>query len=1127
MSLDNTLSRERRRVTVLFADISDSTRFVEKLDPEEAASALTPTVEAMAQVVQQFDGTTVKLMGDGIMAIFGAPVALERHAERACRAALEMQQVVEARRMADGTASSADLRIHVGLATGEVVAGLLGEHPNAGYDAAGFTIHLASRLQRLAPSGCIYISRGTYQSVREQFACESLGPTQIRGSTEPMEIYRLGPIQHNGRLHHGGEQARGRPGLVGRSEELAVLSTLTRRLVAGHGGVVSIVGDAGLGKSRLVAEFRAEVGGLPVAWLEGAALSYGRTLSYWPFREILRAFAGIEEDDDETQAWRKLEDRIADLFGPEDRDVLPYIATLLGLRVTGVLEERVKYLDGEAIRRQVFRSMRLLFERLAQHQPIIVMLEDAFWMDLSSATLLAHLMPLIETTPLLFCMVTRGESGGADFPVRMAAARDHPQRYTEIALRPLSPDDTSRLIDQLVASPNLPRSIRKTILATTEGNPLYVEEVTRALLESGAMIRDRNSGEWQAAGPGSVHFEVPGTIQSVIMARVDQLEERAKDTLKTAAVIGRLFFVRVLASMLGSELTTQGNLAVLRRADLILDRRIEPEPECMFKHVLVQEATYDSILVKRRRELHALAGTALEHIFRGRLDELYGLLAYHYARAEMWEKAQDYLLKAGDQADRLAANEEALSHFQSASEIYLRAFGRQATPLWQATIARKIGEAHYRKGDHAEAQEKFREALGLLEAADPRSGWGLGLQILRQAAIQLWHRMLPIGVFDRRLGNASPAEEERIRIYIMQWWLHFFESPLRTLLYSLKTLNESERCGALVGIVHSCSTLGFICGVLGLRRLGLRYHLRADARSRDSENPVVVGHAALGLGWHGSYGGQWPEALAHFGRSAAASRGAGDLRQWGSATWGLSLVLCHQGRFAAAWEHAHELREISEASGDQVNFRWSRLAEAMILLRIGSFAAADAGLKATMEDGRSTADWQIYTRSLCELARSSLYQGDPDRGARFIREAAATAKSYGLRGHHVSELHNIAAALLLARIERTPGRKASWRLRWQARRACRRAIGGGRIFRGALPQALRLRGRYAWLVGDQAAAASWWQRSLTLSEELGANYDLAQSHLEIGNRLQNAAHLAQAHAIMAETRRGLPAFLLA
>jgi class 3 adenylate cyclase/tetratricopeptide (TPR) repeat protein len=1121
MNAEFARQKERKRVTVLFADISGSTELIEKMDPEDVIAEILPTVDIMSRAVQQFGGTVVKAMGDGIMAIFGAPVALEHHAERACRAALEIQGLVSSRRQEGGSPAPA-LRVHIGLASGEVVAGFLGEDGSAAYDAAGFTIHLASRLQAMAPAGATYISESTYRLVSGNFEFDHLGPTRVRGSAELVGVHVLKALQPDDLLRAGADDGHRRPPFVGRASELSVLVKAAERLASGQGGVVSVVGEAGIGKSRLLSEFKARIADMDLNWFEGAALSYGRTLAYWPFLEILHAIADFAEQDEEFDAWQKLEARLVELFGSETADILPYVATLLKLRVRGELEERVRFLDGEAIRRQVFRSMRLLFERMAQRRPTILLLEDAFWMDRSSAALLSHLIPLVDSVPLLFCLVTRGESSGADAQIRFKAAQDHRQRYDEVVLDPLSPGDADSLIEHLLATSNLPRRYHRAVREASEGNPLFVEELAQSLLVGDGTLGDTESVLSANPVSGRLHFELPGSIESVIMSRVDTLQESAKETLKTASVIGRTFFVKVLAAIVGSEQITQNGLLTLKLAGFILDHRQKPEPECMFKHALVQEATYNSVLHRQRRELHARTGAAIEHLFGDRLDDLFGLLAHHYACAENWEKAQYYLLKAGDQADRLAADEEALSHFQGASEMYMRAFGQEAEPIWKAAITRKIGEAHYRKGDNLEAMETFREALQLLGSRDPRTTSGLFFQILQESCVQLWHRLWPESRFDRRLGSATQAEEERVRIYIMLWWLHFFENPYRTLLYSLKTLNESELSGAVAGIVHSCSTLGFICCVLGAPRISMRYHARATRRARDSDNPVVFGHAALGLGWHSSYTGGWEDALEHFRQSAEASRGAGDIRQWGSATWGRVLVLCHMGRYAEAWGYARELSTISESSGDQVNYRWSHVAEGMLLLRVGDLEAAEPRLIAAKRNGQDFCDWQIYTKALCELARACLMTDRIEAAAAHIAEARATVRRYGLRGHHVTELRNLEAALHIATLRRAPSGSASPLQRVRAARACSRALRGGKVFRGSLPEALLLRGRLAWATGNAALADLWWKRCEAVCEELGAEHDLALVHIERGTCFGEPDLVRQGEILLAKVTQGVP-----
>ena len=684
-------------------------------------------------------------------------------------------------------------------------------------------------------------------------------------------------------------------------------------------------------------------------------------------------------------------------------------------------------------------------------------------------------------------------------------------------MAPLSGTASNQLVDSLLKASDLPPSIRKAVLSAGEGNPLFLEEVIRTLVDTEVIVRSAIDGKWQIAGSDDIRLKIPESIHSVIMARVDRLEGSARRTLKTASVIGRAFYVRVLAQILGSEVDLSAHLTILRRADLVFDRRLDPEPECMFKHVLVQEATYDSILVKQRRELHARVAAALEEIFIDRLDDMAGLVAYHYARAEIWEKAHAFLLRAGDQAERIAADAEALQHFQGAMQAFERAYGRKEGPLEQAVIQRKIGEALYRKGLNDDATRQFRVALKLLGDHDPQSNLGVRIEIMRQLLIQLWHRLLPNQMMDSRNGTASIADEERVRIYMMQWWQNYFEHPLRTVLYSLKTINVSEQHGIQAGIVHSSATLGFVCDALGAPSIGRHYHVRSERLAAITGNPLLIGHAAIGFGWYASYVGDWSAAESYFAHAAMLFWQAGDLRHWGSVTWGRILLLYYQGKLARAIKLNRDFMRSSEDSGDVVNMRWSRLAEGMLLVRLGNLTKAELPIGTAIQEGVKASDWQIWTRATAELAMVRLQQSREDEAMSILTNGSATVKERGLVGHQVTTMRNVHAEALLTVMEKG-GKAEVTRLRGEAGRACKRAIRGGGLFRGSLPQALRLQGTYRWFMQDTDNAKALWERSLSVSRELGADYDTGVTYREMGRRLGIAEDVARGEAMLAEMR---------
>jgi len=407
---------------------------------------------------------------------------------------------------------------------------------------------------------------------------------------------------------------------VGREHELAVLEASLAGLREGRGGVVVLRGEPGVGKSRLVAEVRRRPGAEGVRWLEGRALSFGRHLSYWPFIEIVKTCCAIEETDTEGQAWAKLEATVGDLFGPRAPEIVPYLATVLALGMTGEHEQRLKFLDTQALGRQVFLSMHQLFEQLAQRRPLVLVMEDWHWVDQSSIALAEHLVPLAGNHPITFWFATRAEPGEpAARAQQVAQSHDGGVPFHEIALVPLGAAQSGALVDHLVA--HLPETVRDQIVRRTEGNPFFIEEVVRALVSDGTLVKGAD-GAWRLARPLAALI-LPETVQGVIAARIDRLEDGVKNVLKLASVIGRSFFLRILEAIAEAGESVQGALGHLEHAELVRLRQQLPELEYIFKHALVQEAAYGSILAERRRVIHRSVAQALERLFVDRIDEFY------------------------------------------------------------------------------------------------------------------------------------------------------------------------------------------------------------------------------------------------------------------------------------------------------------------------------------------------------------------------------------------------------------------------------------------------------------------------------------------------------------------------
>ena len=698
---------ERRVVTVLFSDVVGSTALAGQVDPEEWTGIMNMVFERLNKPVDRYGGTVARLMGDAILAFFGAPTAHEDDPERAVLAGLAILENIEPLRERLNREKGIDFNVRVGINTGLVVVGLVGSEIRGEYTAMGDAVNLAARMEQTAAPGTVQIAEDTYRLVASLFKTEALGEIQVKGKIRPVPAFRvLGRKAKPGRPRGLEERGLSSP-LVGRDAEVATLEERIEQLrERNEGGVVLVFGEAGVGKTSLVGEVRRRAGD-GLRWLEGHTLSFGQSLSYWPFREMLWGFTRISERDEEETAWTKLEQNVTRLFSEGVDDYLPYLASLLALEIREPYREKVAYLDAEALGRQVYLASRRFFEHLAQTKPLVLLFEDLHWMDDASARLLEHLLPLVEHVPLLIVGLSRPESGTAGQRIGQLASGEHADRYMELQLSRLPPGESRLLVQNLLRVDDLPAHVRQRIVDRAGGNPLFLEEIIRTLIDSGAVDRDSRSGRWRATESIGT-LQLPDTVQGVVIARVDRLAEEVKQVLRTASVVGRSFLYRLLREVMKLERELDRELATLQDFDLIREKQRQPELEYIFKHALAQEAVYESILLETRQHLHRSVAEAIEALFRERLEEFYGLLAYHYARAEAWKQALDYLLTAGDRAGQIAADGEALDHYRQALAAYEQAFGDRWDPLQRATLERKMGQALFRRGEHAQSQDHVR-----------------------------------------------------------------------------------------------------------------------------------------------------------------------------------------------------------------------------------------------------------------------------------------------------------------------------------------------------------------------------------------------------------------------------------
>jgi class 3 adenylate cyclase/tetratricopeptide (TPR) repeat protein len=644
------LEGERRTVTVLFADAMGFTPISEQLDQEHVYSLMQGCFARMMDAVHRYEGTITQFLGDGVMALFGAPIAHEDSARRAVAAALEMQRALHEYGIEMNAQHEIDCRFRVGLNTGPVIVGSIGDNLAMDYTAIGDTINIASRLETAAEPGSVYVSETTRRAAQDYFEFEPIGELSLKGKDEPVTAHKaLSERSVRTRLEAAVE--RGLTPLIGRDRELSLLRDYFEDAQSGRGQVVFVSGEAGLGKSRLLLEFRRSLGD-DVPWLEGHCISYGSNIPYLPIIDLIKGRYGIEEGDDDATITQKVDVRTAGWDKAAQASV-PYLKYLLNVDPG---EEAVLEMDAVARRAGIFDALRASAVQNTLDAPSVLVVEDLHWVDDSSQEALGAVVDVIASVPILMILTHRP---GYTQPL---GERAH---FSRIALGHLPPEASTEMAEQVLKTGTLPSGLQELITAKSEGNPFYIEELTKSLVESG-VLRQSN-GTYELMSPAA-QVVVPDTIQEVILSRIDRLEREGKEAIQLASVIGREFTVRLLQRISDVQAELDYVLGDLKSLELIYEKSYLPEISYMFKHALTHDVAYSTLLHERRKALHRIVAASIEELYADRLAEHHETLAHHYYEGQEWDKALDHLMKSARKAVDAYASHDALAFFERALE---------------------------------------------------------------------------------------------------------------------------------------------------------------------------------------------------------------------------------------------------------------------------------------------------------------------------------------------------------------------------------------------------------------------------------------------------------------------------
>jgi class 3 adenylate cyclase/tetratricopeptide (TPR) repeat protein len=1045
------LEGERRQVTVLFSDVAGFTPLAEKLDPEDVHRIMNRCFELITAEVHRFEGTINQYTGDGVMALFGAPIAHEDGPRRAAHAALGIQRALGDYGKELKAQGGPELQMRIGINTGPVVVGRIGDDLRMDYTAVGDTTNLAARMQQIARPGSVVVTDAAHKLVSPFFESSDLGEVGVKGHAPVRAWELLRPRQRRSRFDASVE--RGLTPLVGRVLEVATLIERFDEVKAGRGQVVSISGDAGIGKSRLLLEFRRRLAeaGEAVTWLEGQCISFGQSIPFLPLLDQLRENFGIEEFDGEPEIIAKVEHGMRRM-GQLDA-YIPYVRYLLSVDPGDPV---VAALDAPARRKGVLEAMRAMALRGASLRPIVFVFEDLHWIDASTEEYLNSLMGSVAGAPVMIILTYRvGYSppfGSRSF-------------YTTLALHTLSETEALDMAGQVLGTSQFPAELKAALLDKAEGVPLFVEEVAKTLLDLGVLRRE-NGGLRMVKGMGEV--SVPETIHDIIMARLDRLGDDGKRTVQLASVIGRQFLQRLLERIAGLSGRLEGLLQELKALEIIYEQGLLPEPAYIFKHAVIQDVAYNSLLKERRRELHRAVGGAIEELYPDRLADHYQELAHHFVNGEDWPKAFEYLMRTADRAKDAFANQTALDSYAKALEV--------ASRISPPPAPRRIMEIHQRRGQVWRLMSRPPDSVAELD------------------------RMLAMA---REAGDRFAEAGALVDLSLSHWLFFSSEHAPLTKSYAEEALRIGREIGDEEVVAKSLSYLGLVHQVEG-DLVGGDEKLQESLRISEARGfKDAIAQNLTWLGAHAQWRGEFHKAIPlcrraeetaqenHDGFSELIALAFRCLSLIGLGEYGQGLAVINEG--------------LTKARDRESTWVIGRLTNSLgwLYQELGDFRRATELNRESQELGHRIKNQNVEVSAVINVAYDHFHLGESDKALAVLEESLVRVEKSAFGAHRWRWAMHLAtylseALLALGRPE-------------QALVQADRALDGARAT-GSLKyvgKAHLLRGRIALAEGD------WTGGEPDLREAL----DVAR-RIAYPNLVWPAAHaLARALATRAERER--------
>ncbi len=1134
----DTIEKERKDVTVVFADISGFTTMSEKLDPEELTNIMNECFRKLSAMVYRYEGIIDKFIGDCIMAIFGAPVTHEDDPERAILASLDMQNALNDinKNLKPGLKM---LTIHSGINTGEVIAGKVGSDLQMDYTVMGDTVNVAQRLKDLSPPSTIYVGPETYNRARHAFDFMALEPVQLKGKVEMIKPYetigrKVGSEYGSGAVHSD---------LIGRDPEMTALKKGAENLLDKKPSIYIIKGEIGVGKSRLLYEFKKylTISADDISLIDSRGISYESTIPLKAFSDSIRSFlsAGNSKtlEISDSMVKQKLKELMAD-----DKDTIPYLLKVLQVPLTEKQQEMIKHLDGHSLQLQIFLAIATLFEKISLDRPLIYIVDDIQWLDSATIELLNFLIPLVKTSRIAFYLSYRAGYVKPVEKLLQTIRNEHSDLLTDIELKNLNTEASAHLIANLAGQ--LPESIHKYIIEKSGGNPFFIEEIVRRILETGVLDKP--------AEIGKSNIQIPGSIDAAITSRIDNLGKEAKYLLKISSIIGR-FFPQEMLELVVKDKDIYNHIDDLERGEFLIQINNKNEPYYAFRHTLFQEVAYNSLLKSERAIYHKVIAEIIEEHFKERFEGYNETLANHYLQCKENEKAIKYSKKAGDEAAEFFANEEALKFYEQALAI-------ATDSIVKTDLLEKISDIEATIGNLQDALEHLDQAIQL----KPERALYYVLSEKHACVLeQLGNIDESINIIEKLIKEAGKEENTGVIRLLYRLSNILIESKGETKravefvdrgLVISQNLNEKEleaegyrakghicwRMGKFNDAYDFLSQSEKIYKELNNKKvLPFVYLLFAAIMRATGKIKEAVGYAkkcidsaskignqrvlAMGynnIGAYYAFLGDYRASLDYTEKNIQIRRRMGDKKGEGIGVMNIGLTYRYLGEYDKIRDYYNRAEKLFLEINDLRSLVRLYILKCSIESNVNEHEAAKADLDRAYDIARNIEDHSLLTETINRYGDYYLELGDLDKAYEYFQQADKLCTETGDQQMHSEILMNIADLFLQKK-----DRKA-----WDyMKKGFKLAMDSNTKVTEI--RAYRLLGRIqALLDNDHAEGQKNIKRAIAIAEEISAREQLAHSVFALGEILADQKKYKQAlknldHSLRLFTEMNIPFYI--